>query len=192
MHQTFHLHHPLADRDFGETKLGNWPLRAIQNNENPGKSAKQYPILVIGALHLSCIEKFGANPDTKAMSALLDFEVVRSDAAEDSLTLNSASPEGNIKERMRLGDLLIQAKLVTQEDVTKALAVQAETGGRLGNGLVAIGAISQKVLDAFIHRMPTEPTDIKATRIDPIDLLSLMMRIIYMDHLNPFASSLRG
>lgn len=84
---------------------------------------------------------------------------------------------------MRLGDLLIEAKLVTQEDVTKALAVQAEMGGRLGHGLVAIGAISHTALDAFIHRMPTEPTDIKATSIDPIDLLSLLMRMIYMDHL---------
>jgi hypothetical protein len=183
MHQTFHPRHPLADRDSGETKLGSWSLRAVQTINNPRKSAKQYPILVIGALHLSCIEKFGDNPDTKAMSALLDFDVVRSEAAEDCLSLNSASPEGNIKERMRLGDLLIQAKLVTQEDVTKALAVQAEIGGRLGNGLVAIGAISQKLLDAFIHRMPTEPADIKATKIDPIDLLSLLMRIIYMDHL---------
>ncbi|MGA9669363.1 MAG: hypothetical protein WBQ94_09155, partial [Terracidiphilus sp.] len=84
---------------------------------------------------------------------------------------------------MRLGDLLIEAKLVTQQDVTRALEVQAETGGRLGHSLVAIGAISQKLLDAFIHRMPTEPADIKATKIDPNDLLSLLMRMIYMDHL---------
>jgi len=98
-------------------------------------------------------------------------------------TLNSVPPEGVIKERMRLGDLLIEAKLVTPRDVTKALEVQAEAGGRLGHGLVAIGAISQRVLDAFIHRMPTEPSDIKATKIDSIDLLSLLMRMIYMDHL---------
>ncbi len=156
------------------------PFKIIGSSK---ESARQYPILVIGALHISCIENFGAKSDTGSMSAILDFEAVRSEAAEDYLTLNSASPEGNIKERMRLGDLLIQAKLVTQEDVTRALAVQAEVGGRLGNGLVSIGAISQKVLDAFIHRMPTEPADIKATRIDPIDLLSLLMRIIYMDHL---------
>jgi hypothetical protein len=84
---------------------------------------------------------------------------------------------------MRLGDLLVQAKMVTVQDIAKALEVQAEVGGRLGTRLVGIGAISQTVLDAFIHRMPTEPSDMKATRIDPVDLLSLLMRVIYMDHL---------
>ena len=84
---------------------------------------------------------------------------------------------------MRLGDLLIQAKLVTVEDVAKALEVQADQGGRLGDRLVSSGAIDREVLDAFIHRMPSEPSDIAATRIDPIDLLSLLMKLIYVEHL---------
>jgi energy-coupling factor transporter ATP-binding protein EcfA2 len=172
-----------GSRFWREQTRGTGLYASANVRKNQKKSSNQYPVLVIRALHLSSIEKFGGNPDTQTMSETLDFEVVRSEAAEDCFTLNSVSPEGAIKERMRLGDLLIQAKLVTQNDVTKALEVQAEIGGRLGNGLVAIGAISQKVLDAFIHRMPTEPSDMKATRIDPIDLLSLLMRIIYTDHL---------
>jgi len=52
--------------------------------------------------------------------------------------------EGVIKERMRLGDLLMQAKMITAADVAKALEIQAEKGGRLGDLLVSIGAISQK------------------------------------------------
>ena len=85
--------------------------------------------------------------------------------------------------RLRLGDLLIRSKLVTEEDVAKALRHLAEHGGRLGDGLVAIGAIEQRVLDAFIHRIPAEPADIAATGIDENDLLSLLMKLIYSDRL---------
>jgi hypothetical protein len=84
---------------------------------------------------------------------------------------------------MRLGDLLIQARLVTAEDVAKAVDLQGTIGGRLGDRLVHIGAIAKEVLDAFIYRMPSEPTDIAATKIDETDLLSLMMKLIYVDHL---------
>ena len=67
-----------------------------------------------------------------------------------------------MKARMRLGDLLIQAKLVTAAQVAKALELQAEIGGRLGERLVGIEAITREVLDSFIHRMPTEPHDLAA------------------------------
>jgi len=93
------------------------------------------------------------------------------------------SPEDTIKARIRLGDLLIQAKLVTIEQVTKALELQADHGGRLGDQLVANGVITQEVLDAFLHRMPAEPADIAATQIGETDLLSLLMKLIYAGHL---------
>jgi len=85
---------------------------------------------------------------------------------------------------MRLGDLLVQARLVTTQQIAQALEIQANRGGRLGNHLVTIGAITQQALDAFLHRMPTEPSDLEATHIDPTDLLSLMMRTIYTEHLD--------
>jgi hypothetical protein len=84
---------------------------------------------------------------------------------------------------MRLGDLLIQAKVVTAEQVAKAVELQVELGGRMGDRLVGMGVITQAALEAFIHRMPSEPADIAATRIDPTDLLSLLLKSIYMDHL---------
>jgi hypothetical protein len=84
---------------------------------------------------------------------------------------------------MRLGDLLIEAKVVSVQDVTKALALQSELGGRLGDRLVGIGALTQVALDSFLNRMPTEPADIAATGIDATEFLSLLMKLIYVDHL---------
>ena len=84
---------------------------------------------------------------------------------------------------MRLGDLLIRVKLITEEDIAKALERQATEGGRLGDNLVAIGAISQKVLDGFIHRIPAEPANIAATGLDDADLLGLLMKLIYAGRL---------
>ena len=78
---------------------------------------------------------------------------------------------------------MIRAKLVTEEDVANAVARIAEHGGRLGDNLVAMGLITQEVLEAFIHRIPTEPTDIAATGIDETQLLALLMKLIYTGRL---------
>ena len=48
---------------------------------------------------------------------------------------------------MRLGDLLIRGKLVTTDDVARALEHQAKHGGRLGENLIAIKALTQEALD---------------------------------------------
>ena len=88
-----------------------------------------------------------------------------------------------MKARMRLGDLLLQARIITQEQLEAALEQQAANGGRIGDLLVAIGALSQGSLNAFLHRMPTEPGDVAATGINENDLLALLMKIAYMSHL---------
>ena len=82
-----------------------------------------------------------------------------------------------------MGDLLVQANLVTDKDVAAALERQAGNGGRLGDNLVAIGAIEQRVLEAFLKRIPVEPANIAATGIDEIDLLSLLLKLIYTGRL---------
>ena len=85
--------------------------------------------------------------------------------------------------RLRLGDLLIRAKLVTEEDVAKAVARIEVHGGRLGDNLVALGVIDQKTLDSFLHRVPKEPRDLKAMRMDPVELMNLLLKLIYRDRL---------
>ena len=88
-----------------------------------------------------------------------------------------------MNDRLRLGDLLIQAKLVSAADVARALEVQASVGGRLGDRLVAAGAITRPALDEFLFRMPSEPADTASLGIDPADLLALLLKLVYVDHL---------
>ncbi len=83
----------------------------------------------------------------------------------------------------RLGELLTRAKLVTAKDVTAALDRMKEQGGRVGENLVAIGAIRQDVLDGFIRRIPSEPKSIAATGVSDTDLLALLMKLIYVSRL---------
>ncbi len=84
---------------------------------------------------------------------------------------------------MRLGDLLIEAGLVSPEHIFMALDRLVAQGGRLGDNLVAIGAIDKKVLDAFIHRLPVEPLDIPSSGIDELELMSLLVKLIYLNRL---------
>jgi len=95
--------------------------------------------------------------------------------------------EHTIEPRERLSDLLIRARLITEEDVSAALARQREHGGRLGDNLVAIGAISQDVIERFIHRIPSEPKDIAATGIDEAILLALLLKAMYSGRLETIA-----
>jgi len=46
----------------------------------------------------------------------------------------------------RLGELLLEKKLVTQDELDKALIEQSETGGRLGEVLVEMGVIDNQAL----------------------------------------------
>jgi len=80
---------------------------------------------------------------------------------------------------MRFGDLLVRDKLVTEAQIAEALKRQSQHGGRLGEHLIAIGAITGARLDAFLHRMPMEPQDLASTGIDESELLALLMKLIY-------------
>ena len=84
---------------------------------------------------------------------------------------------------MRIGDLLLQAKLISAKDLAAALELQTTRGGRLGDLLVSSGCITQETLDSFLNRMPSEPHDIAATKLDQTDLLSLLVKSIYVDNL---------
>jgi len=63
--------------------------------------------------------------------------------------------------------------------MNNALTLQAKHGGRFGEHLVASGAVKQETLDAFIHKTPVEPENLRATGIDETELLSLFIKQIY-------------
>ena len=90
------------------------------------------------------------------------------------------NPRGGTRNlRMRFGDLLVRDRLVTEEQIAQAVKRQSQMGGRLGDHLVAIGAITAERLDAFLHRMPLEPADVAATGIEENELLALLLKLIY-------------
>jgi len=79
--------------------------------------------------------------------------------------------------------LLIRGKLITAEDITRAIEHQTQNGGRLGDCLVAIGAITREKLESFLHRLPKEPKDVDSTGIDGLELMGLLMKLMYINSL---------
>ena len=76
--------------------------------------------------------------------------------------------------------------------MAKALERQSVQGGRLGTHLVAIGAISQAVLENFLRRTPAEPKELHDTGIDETDLMSLLLKLIYVNRLKSVSQFVQG
>ena len=81
---------------------------------------------------------------------------------------------------MRIGELLVTARLVTEAQIAEAVARQRDAGGRLGQNLVAIGAISDADLDRFIVGIPADPLSLADTGIDEKTLLDLLLKIVFI------------
>ena len=89
---------------------------------------------------------------------------------------------------MRIGDLLVAANLVRPPDIDAAVKRQLAQGGRLGESLVALGAIKAEVLDAFLNQVPPVPMSVAETGISPTELLNLLMKIIFVRALETASS----
>src|SRR4029453_14482563 len=57
---------------------------------------------------------------------------------------------------------------------------QAKSGGRLGDILVAMRALSQEALEGVLHDAPEAPRKIEATGIDSVELMKLMIKDMYV------------
>lgn len=73
--------------------------------------------------------------------------------------------------------------MVTEEQVAAAVRRITQEGGRLGDNLVATGAIDRVTLESFLHRIPKEPAEIQSIGIDEIDLMGMLLKLIYRDRL---------
>ena len=89
-----------------------------------------------------------------------------------------------MKQTSRLGEMLLQAGLVNEDQIASAAAAQSQDGGRLGDHLAALGAIAREQIEAFIHRIPREPASLADTGIDNTELLGLLLKIIYVERLH--------
>lgn len=77
-----------------------------------------------------------------------------------------------------LGHRLAQEKLVTKEQVQKALERQTLHGGRLGTNLMALGFITQEALEAFLKKSPSPPQSVKETGLNPHLIAELVLKMI--------------
>lgn len=80
---------------------------------------------------------------------------------------------------MRLGEILLERRLVSQEDLDAALDRQRSQGGRLGENLVALGMLSQDALDSVLHGTPPIPRTVAEAGISAGNLRALMLK--YME-----------
>lgn len=64
----------------------------------------------------------------------------------------AVAPMPQQKRKKRLGDVLVDAKLVTQAQVAEALAYQKVHGGRLGSALCTLGYLSERDLESSLGK----------------------------------------
>ena len=75
-----------------------------------------------------------------------------------------------------------------------ALARQVASGGDLGDNLVALGVVEQRVIERYLHQVPQEPKNIAETGINDTDLLALFMKIVFsgrMEKVGPIADAIK-
>jgi type IV pilus assembly protein PilB len=79
---------------------------------------------------------------------------------------------------MKLGDMLVKAGKVTPEDIEKALKIQEKDGGKIGQILVRMGAISdENIISEFVGKQ----LNIGALRLSDIELNPEIVQLIPED-----------
>jgi type IV pilus assembly protein PilB len=69
---------------------------------------------------------------------------------------------------VKLGDLLLKAKLITQDQLEAALKLQREEGGKLGEALVRVGAVSESnITETLSQQFGVPSIDLTSFAIDP-------------------------
>lgn len=81
---------------------------------------------------------------------------------------------GGGRKKIRIGDLLVEAGAITQEELDQSIAHQKENGGKLGNVIMELGFISQDLLITVLTtQMGIDYIEIKACKLDE-DILKLV------------------
>lgn len=78
----------------------------------------------------------------------------------------------------QIGQKLIKEKVITEEQLEKAISRQRLRGGRLGHNLVSLGFLSSEDLNTFFRRYPGSPKSVKETGLDLSFIADLVMKHI--------------
>ncbi|MEJ2685028.1 MAG: polysaccharide biosynthesis protein [Candidatus Sulfobium sp.] len=78
--------------------------------------------------------------------------------------------DGNVSVAGKLGQRLVEAGIVTEDQIQEALALQKGEGGRLGSKLVKLGHISEERLIQFLNKQ------YGIAHMKPISLVDLLQR----------------
>ncbi len=69
---------------------------------------------------------------------------------------------------VKLGDLLLRSKLITQDQLETALKLQREEGGKIGEALVRVGAVSESdITETLSQQFGVPSIDLAHFEIDP-------------------------
>lgn len=79
---------------------------------------------------------------------------------------------------MQLAEILVDAGLVTHDEIEVALDRQQDNGGLLRENLVELGFVDSTTLDAFIHQAPIEPMTLEETGLKRGFVTQLVLRHI--------------
>ena len=77
-----------------------------------------------------------------------------------------------------LGSRIVEQKLVSEEQLQKALERQRMSGGRLGYNLVSLGYIEEDNLEELFRRVPVMPGSVEQTGLDLCFIADLINKII--------------
>jgi type IV pilus assembly protein PilB len=99
-------------------------------------------------------------------------------------------PEGHLEAPARpapgsepFGALLVRRGLVNEDDVARALVVQNETGKRIGETLVAMGALNERELTMFLADLLHMPVvDLRGDNPQP-DAMALLPESVVREHM---------
>ena len=116
----------------------------------------------------------GGGAVTTVVEGRDESDQVQSSAAEESSTPSSAGSNvtnGTLpqKQNLRLGDQLVGSNLITEAQLQKALEMQRDSGGLLGEVLVSTGALSEQALaHALASFFGFDVANLRRDNVDPM------------------------
>jgi predicted ATPase with chaperone activity len=81
----------------------------------------------------------------------------------------------------QIGEKLLEERVITENQLEKALERQRLSGGRIGNNLVELGFISPDKLGEFFHAYPESPKSVEETGLELSFISDLILKhILFM------------